>query len=94
MQLEKDTEKKLTEALKKKGVWVEKYQNPFKGGYPDRLCIYRGGAFWVELKAKGKKLRPLQQVRKRELELQGCKVFVVDSDDKIKEVLDYVGQWQ
>lgn len=85
---EKYLEKKLTEGLHALGVWCEKYTNPFKAGYPDRICIEKTGKVsWVEVKTPGEKLRPLQEERKRELEGYGCPVYVVDSEETLCSVL-------
>lgn len=87
---EKYLEKKLTEGLHALGVWCEKYTNPFKTGYPDRICIEKTGKVsWVEVKTPGEKLRPLQEERKRELEGYGCPVYVVDSEDALRSVLEH-----
>lgn len=86
---EKYLEKKLTEGLHAIGVWCEKYTNPFKTGYPDRICIEKTGKVsWVEVKTPGEKLRPLQEERKRELEGYGCPVYVVDSEEALHSVLE------
>lgn len=90
---EKYLEKKLTEGLHSLGVWCEKYTNPFKAGYPDRLCITKGGnVFWVEVKTPGEKLRKLQMIRKAELKAIGSPVFVVDSEESLEEVLSFAKQ--
>lgn len=90
---EKYLEKKLTEGLHSLGVWCEKYTNPFKAGYPDRLCITKGGnVFWVEVKTPGEKLRKLQLIRKAELKAIGSTVFVVDSEESLEEVLSFARQ--
>lgn len=90
---EKYLEKKLTDGLHSLGVWCEKYTNPFKAGYPDRLCITKGGnVFWVEVKTPGEKLRKLQLIRKAELKAIGSPVFVVDSEESLKEVLSFARQ--
>ncbi len=90
---EKYLEKKLTEGLHALGVWCEKYTNPFKAGYPDRLCITKGGnVFWVEVKTPGEKLRKLQEVRKAELKAIGSPVFVVDSEESLADVLGFATQ--
>lgn len=87
---EKYLEKKLTDGLHALGVWCEKYTNPFKVGYPDRLCLTPDGrTFWVEVKSPGEKLRKLQEVRKAELKAIGSPVFVVDSEESLQEVLVY-----
>ena len=57
-------------------------------GYPDRICLLRGGRmFFVELKSKGEKPREIQTVRIGALRRMGYKVFVCDSKEKIDEVL-------
>lgn len=90
---EKYLEKKLTEGLHALGVWCEKYTNPFKAGYPDRICIEKTGKVsWVEVKTPGEKLRPLQEERKRELECYGCPVYVVDSEEALRSVLGRFSQ--
>ena len=90
---EKYLEKKLTDGLHSLGVWCEKYTNPFKAGYPDRLCITKGGnVFWVEVKTPGEKLRKLQLIRKAELKAIGSPVFVVDSEESLEEVLSFARQ--
>lgn len=90
---EKKLEKMLTEKLHSLGVWCEKYTNPFKAGYPDRLCITKGGnVFWVEVKTPGEKLRKLQMIRKAELKAIGSPVFVVDSKESLEEVLSFARQ--
>lgn len=90
---EKKLEKMLTEKLHSLGVWCEKYTNPFKAGYPDRLCITKGGnVFWVEVKTPGEKLRKLQLIRKAELKAIGSPVFVVDSEESLEEVLSFAKQ--
>jgi hypothetical protein len=45
---------------------------------------------FVELKAPGKKLRPLQEKRKRQLEALGFSVFVIDGTQQIGGILDEI----
>jgi hypothetical protein len=45
---------------------------------------------FVELKAPGKKMRPLQVRRKRQLEALGFLVYCVDRVEQIGEVLDEI----
>ena len=49
-----------------------------------------GKAAFVELKAPGKRLRPLQEKRKRQLEGLGFPVYVVDGVEQIGGVLDEI----
>ena len=58
---------------------------------PDRIVLLPHGRLaFVELKAPGKKLRPLQEKRKRQLEALGFSVFVVDSIEQIGGILDEI----
>ena len=45
---------------------------------------------FVELKAPGKKLRPLQVKRKRQLEKLGFRVYLIDGQEQIGGVLDEI----
>ena len=45
---------------------------------------------FVELKAPGKKLRPLQIRRKNQLESLGFRVYRVDAAEKIPGILDEI----
>lgn len=89
--LEKEIEKKLIEKVKKMGGISPKFISPSYDGMPDRIIIIPfGNIAFVELKAPGKHLRPLQEKRKRKLESLGVLVFVIDSVDKIDEMLKEV----
>ena len=67
------------------GGWAVKFSSPGLDGMPDRLVLFPGGKLgFVELKAPGKKMRPLQEKRKRTL---GFLVFCVDSKEMIGGVL-------
>lgn len=87
---EKALERKLAKRLKELGIWCEKYANPFKTGYPDRLCLVGDGeCFWVEVKTTSEKLRPIQTRRVKELWSLGYRVFVVDSYESLEKVIEY-----
>ncbi len=61
-----------------------KFTSPGMAGMPDRLVLLpKGKAFFVELKAPGQDLRPIQIKRKEQLEDLGFKVYVIDSYEKI-----------
>lgn len=69
---EKSIEQKLRMETKKMGGWAVKFNSPGLDGMPDRLVLFPGGKLgFVELKAPGKKMRPLQEKRKRTLEELG-----------------------
>ena len=88
---EKTTEQKLVKAVKAKGGLAPKFVSPSFDGVPDRIVLLpRGRIAFVELKAKGRKMRPLQVRRKRQLESLGFLVYCIDSPDQIGGILDEI----
>lgn len=89
---EKHIERKLVEAVKKSGGLAPKFVSPGWDGVPDRIVLLPCGRMaFVELKAPGKTMRPLQIKRKKQLERLGFKVYCVDSPEQIYEVLQEIG---
>ncbi|WP_092564388.1 VRR-NUC domain-containing protein, partial [Anaeromicropila populeti] len=63
---EKRIEQKMTQEVKKLGGRAVKFVSPGWDGVPDRIVFFPGGRVaFVEVKAPGKKLRPLQLKRKK-----------------------------
>ena len=88
---EKIIEAALKETVKGMGGICAKWISPGIDGVPDRIVILPGGRIgFVELKAPGQKMRPLQKKRKRQLEELGFLVFCVDGIEQIEEVLDAI----
>lgn len=88
---EKTIEQKLCQATKQRGGICPKFVSPGFDGVPDRLVLLPMGKLaFVELKAPGKKMRPLQIRRKQQLESLGFKVFCIDSIEQIGEMLDEI----
>lgn len=88
---EKAIEQKLCQATKQRGGICPKFVSPGFDGVPDRLVLLPMGKLaFVELKAPGKKMRPLQIRRKQQLESLGFKVFCIDSIEQIGEMLDEI----
>jgi hypothetical protein len=86
---EKDIEQMLVREVKKRDGLAFKFISPGIDGVPDRIVLmHHGKIAFVELKAPGEKMRPLQEKRKRQLERLGFSVFCVDSKEQVKEVLD------
>ena len=87
--LEKTIERKLTVAVKKAGGIAVKFVSPSFDGMPDRLVLLPAGLIaFVELKAPGKRPRPLQEARHRLLRSLGFKVYVIDKPEQIGGMLD------
>lgn len=88
---EKDIELKLKNTVKSMGGIALKLISPGFDGVPDRLVLLPNGKLaFIELKAPGKRLRPLQEKRKRQLEGLGFLVFLIDGPEQIGEILDEI----
>ena len=88
---ESTIEKILVRAVRKSGGLAIKLVSPGWAGAPDRLILMPGGRLtFVELKAPGQTLRPLQVKRKRQLEALGFSVYCIDQISQIGGVLDEV----
>lgn len=88
---EKQIEQKLGQAVKKKSGMCLKFVSPNFDGMPDRLILLLGGKIaFAELKAPGKKPRPLQLARHKTLMKLGFHVYVIDSIEQIGAILDEI----
>ena len=88
---EKTIESKLVKAVKNMGGLAPKFVSPGFDGVPDRLVLLPHGKIaFVELKAEGETLRPLQVRRKRQLEALGFLVYCVDAAEQIGGILDEI----
>lgn len=88
---EKDIENYLRGQVKKAGGKAYKFESPGNDGVPDRLVVFPGNRiFFVELKAPGKKPRPLQVKQMNDLKKFGCKVLVIDSIQGVNDFLKWV----
>ena len=86
---EKSIERKLVEAVKNMGGIAPKFVSPGFDGMPDRIVLLPHGLMaFVEVKAPGKKPRPLQVSRHGLLQRLGFKVYVLDDMDQIGGILD------
>ena len=75
---ERDIERHFVSEVKKRGGIAWKFTSPGTDGVPDRIVIFPGLICFVELKAPGQKMRPLQEKRKQEIEKMGFQVFCID----------------
>ena len=88
---EKTIERKLTLMVKKRGGICPKWVSPGFDGVPDRIVLLPEGCIaFVEVKAPGKKPRPLQTARHKLLTRLGFMVYVLDSEDQIGGILDEI----
>lgn len=85
---EREIEKSLVRSVQRMEGICPKWVSPGLDGVPDRIVLFPGGRIgFVELKAPGKKMRPLQKKRKEKLESLGFLVFCIDEVEQIEEVL-------
>lgn len=86
--LEKQIENMLTRSVKKAGGIALKFVSPSFAGMPDRLVLLPDGVCaFVELKAPGKKPRPLQVARHKMLRSLSYRVYVIDGIEQIGGML-------
>lgn len=88
---EKQIEQKLAQRVKAAGGIAPKFTSPGLDGMPDRLILLPFGKFaFAELKAPGKKPRPLQLARHDMLRRLGFRVYVVDDEGQIGGIIDEI----
>lgn len=88
---ESKLERKLRLEVCKRGGLAYKFTSPNVSGVPDRLVLLPNGrAIFVEMKAPGGVLRPLQKKRRNQLENLGFSVYVVDSNEAIRDFIQEV----
>lgn len=86
---EKSIEKQLNNAVKLRGGWSIKLLTLYYTGLPDRLCLLPGGrVFFAEVKKKRKKPSSFQSYVHGRLKSLGFSVFVIDSKDQIRRILN------
>jgi hypothetical protein len=89
---EKTIERKLVQAVKAMGGIAPKFISPGFDGMPDRLVLLPNGKIaFVEVKRHGEKPSPLQEARLRLLRRLGFKVYVLDDEGQIQQILNEVG---
>ena len=88
---EREIERQFAAEVKKHGGIAVKFVSPGFDGMPDRIVLLPGGHMaFVEVKAPGRKPRPLQMARHRLLRALGFKVYVLDDPARIGEILDEI----
>jgi hypothetical protein len=80
---EQKIQAKLIKQLEANGYYVLKLSVTNKPGIPDLIAIPKDSdAEFYEVKRPGKKPRPLQEYRIKELKKHGLKVYVYDGKSK------------
>ena len=90
---EKEIEQKLVKETRRCRGLAVKFVSPGYAGMPDRLLLLPDGKIaFVEVKALGRKPRPLQLKRHAMLRRLGCQVFVLDAMEDIPAVLNAIAR--
>ena len=88
---ESTVEHRLVTEAKKRGGLALKFVSPGIDGVPDRLVLLPHGKFaFVEVKAPGRTLRPLQVRRIGQLRELGYLAYCLDHPDQIGGILDEI----
>lgn len=88
---EREIERKLIDAARKRGGICWKFVSPGTAGVPDRIILMPKGVIaFVEVKASGESPRKLQLARHRILRRLGFKTFVLDNTEQIGGILDEI----
>lgn len=88
---ESSIERRLKVEVERLGGKCLKFVSPGVVGVPDRIVLLsHGRIIFVELKAPGKKLSPIQEYRAKELRKLGFRVECIDSVEKVKEFLGVI----
>ena len=87
-------EKAFVDAVSKAGGIAFKFTSQTMNGVPDRLVLFIGGrCAFVELKAPGKQMRPLQRKRRQQLQAMGFPVFCIDNLDQVQPAINALIAW-
>ena len=84
-------ERALVDEVKRRGGMAFKFNSIGCNGVPDRLVLLPGRKIaFIEVKAPGEVMRPLQKRRKRQIEVLGFPVYCLDNQEGIEVILDEV----
>ncbi len=87
-------ENAFVKAVREAGGTAYKLTSQTANGLPDRLVLFAAGkAVFVELKAPGRMLRPLQRKRRHQLMKLGFPVLCIDRFSQIKPCIDAILSW-
>ncbi len=89
---ESDIEAALRGGVAMFGGIAYKFVSPGRVGVPDRIVVMPSGVtVFVELKAPGKKPEPHQEREHERLRKLGHRVYVIDSLEGVKQLLEELG---
>ena len=87
-------ENEFVKAVRAAGGVAYKLTSQTANGLPDRLVLFfPAKTVFVELKAPGKQLRPLQRKRRHQLQKLGFPVLCIDRFSQIKPCIEAIKEW-
>ena len=87
-------ENEFVKAVRKAGGVAYKLTSQTANGLPDRLVLFPAAkTIFVELKAPGKMMRPLQRKRRYQLMKLGFPVLCIDRVQQIRPCIDAILSW-
>lgn len=88
MAAESRLERRFKREVERRGGQAYKFTVPGMRGMPDRIVFLSGArVLFVEMKAPGESLRPLQAKRAKQLRALDFPVYCIDSVDGIKDFI-------
>lgn len=80
-------ERYLVRRVEQAGGMCFKWVSPSNSGVPDRIVLLDRQVCFVELKAPGKKPRPLQEYTLNKLAEAGYSTYVIDSKEEVDNLV-------
>ena len=84
--IESQVEQYLVRSLSSIQGLAWKFTSPGKAGVPDRLVLFKGHAFFVELKRPGGKPRALQKAIVKQIRHAGIKVYCISKKEQVDDL--------
>ena len=92
---ERSIESEFVRAVRNAGGMAYKLNSQTANGLPDRLVLFfPGKCVFVELKAPGKRMRPLQVKRRSQIQEMGFPVFCIDRISQIAPAIAAIQAWR
>ena len=84
--IENQVEQYLIKKVSALGGKAWKFTSPGKAGVPDRLVLFKGNAFFIELKRPGGKPRALQKAVVKQIRQTGIKVYCISKKEQVDDL--------
>lgn len=85
--MEGKIQRKIILMAERLGWYAVKILQTNKNGFPDLMLLKSGDIIFIEVKQPGKKMRPLQEYRKSEIEKAGFKHYVMTDESHLGKLL-------